>query len=57
MDDDNVMPFFVVALILCVLGYLLGFTLTEKRIYNNCLEANATMMHKDAVAKCWEVVK
>ena len=57
MDDDNVMPFFVVALILCVLGYLLGFSLTEKRIYNNCLEANATMIHKDAVAKCKEIIK
>lgn len=57
MDDDNVMPFFVVALILCVLGYLLGFTLTEKRIYNNCLEANAMMIHQDAVAKCREIVE
>ena len=57
MNDDSVMPFFVVALILCVLGYLLGFTLTEKRIYNNCLEANATMIHKDAVAKCREIVE
>lgn len=57
MNDDNAMPIFVVALILFVLGYLLGFTLTEKRIYNNCLEANATMIHQDAVAKCWEVVK
>ena len=57
MNDDNIMPIFVVALILFVLGYLLGFTLTEKRIYNNCLEANATMIHQDAVAKCREVVK
>ena len=57
MDDDNVMPFFVVALIVFVLGYLLGFTLTEKRIYNNCLEANATMIHQDAVAKCREIIK
>lgn len=57
MNDDNAMPIFVVALILFVLGYLLGFTLTEKRIYGNCLEANATMIHRDAVAKCWEVVK
>jgi hypothetical protein len=57
MNDDNAMPIFVVALILFVLGYLLGFTLTEKRIYSNCLEANSTMIHKDAVAKCWEVVK
>ena len=57
MDDHNAMPIFVVGLIVFVLGYLLGFTLTEKRIYNNCLEANATMIHQDAVAKCWEVVK
>ena len=57
MDDDNAVPIFVVALILFVLGYLLGFTLTEKRIYNNCLEANATMIHQDAVAKCREIIK
>ena len=57
MDDDNAMPIFVVALIVFVLGYLLGFTLTEKRIYNNCLEANATMIHKDAVTKCREFLK
>ena len=57
MDDHNAMPIFVVALIVFVLGYLLGFTLTEKRIYNKCLEANATMIHKDAVAKCKELVK
>ena len=57
MDDDNAVPIFVVALILFVLGYLLGFSLTEKRIYSNCLEANATMIHQDAVAKCREIVK
>lgn len=57
MDDGNAILIFVVALILFVLGYLLGFTLTEKRIYNNCLEANATMIHKDAVAKCKEFIK
>jgi hypothetical protein len=58
MNDMNDSPLiFVVALIVFVLGYLLGFTLTEKRIYNNCLEANATMIHKDAVAKCKEFIK
>ena len=57
MNDDNAMPIFVVALIVFVLGYLLGFTLAEKRIYNNCLEANASMIHSDAVAKCKEIVK
>jgi len=57
MNDDNIVPIFVVALAIFVLGYLLGFTLTEKRIYNNCLEANATMIHKDAVAKCREFIK
>lgn len=57
MDDDNAVPIFVVALILFVLGYLLGFSLTEKRIYSNCLEANATMIHHEAVAKCNEIVK
>ena len=57
MDDDNAVPIFVVALILFVLGYLLGFSLTEKRIYGNCLNANATMIHQDAVAKCKEIVK
>ena len=57
MDDHNAMPIFVVALIVFVLGYLLGFTLTEKRIYGNCLEANATMIHQDAVAKCREFIK
>ena len=57
MNDDNIIVIFVVALILFVLGYLLGFSLTEKRIYSNCLEVNATMIHQDAVAKCREVVK
>ena len=57
MDDSNAILIFVVALIVFVMGYLLGFTLTEKRIYNNCLEANATMIHQDAVAKCREIVK
>ena len=57
MNDDNAMPIFVVALIVFVLGYLLGFTLTEKRIYGNCLEANASMIHSDAVANCREFLK
>lgn len=57
MNDDNIVPIFVVALAIFVFGYLLGFTLTEKRIYNNCLEANATMIHQDAVAKCREFIK
>lgn len=57
MDEDNIVPVIVAAIFLFVLGYMLGFTMTEKRIYNNCLEANATMIHKDAVAKCNEVVK
>ena len=57
MDDDIVFPILVLALFLFVLGYLLGFTLTGKRVYNNCLEANALMITKDAVAKCKEIVK
>ena len=57
MDDDNVVPMLVLALFLFVLGYLLGFTLAEKRFYNNCLEANASMITKDAVAKCKGIVK
>ena len=57
MNDDNIVPIFVVALAIFVFGYLLGFTLTEKRIYNNCLEANATMIHQDAVANCREFIK
>lgn len=57
MNDDNIIVIFVVALAIFVFGYLLGFTLTEKRIYTNCLEANATMIHKDAVTKCNEFVK
>ena len=56
MDDDNVVPILVLALFLFVLGYLLGFTLTGKRIYNNCLEANALMITKDAVAKCKDMI-
>jgi Sec-independent protein secretion pathway component TatC len=60
MYDDKhyyVVPIIVLAVFLFVLGYLLGFTLTEKRIYNNCLETNATMIHQDAVAKCRELIK
>ena len=57
MDDDIVFPMVVFAVLLFVLGYQLGFTLAEKRIYNNCLEANAMMIHKDAIAKCKEIVK
>ena len=60
MYDDKhyyVVPIIALAVFLFVLGYLLGFTLTEKRIYGNCLEANATMIHQDAVAKCREFVK
>lgn len=57
MNEDSVIPIFVVALIVFVLGYLLGFTLTEKRIYSNCLEVNASMIHKDAVTKCKEIIK
>lgn len=57
MNDDNIVPIFVVALAIFVFGYLLGFTLTEKRIYGNCLEANATMIHQDAVARCREFIK
>lgn len=57
MNDDNIVPIFVVALAIFVFGYLLGFTLIEKRIYGNCLEANATMIHQDAVARCREFIK
>ena len=57
MNDDNIVPIFVVALAIFVFGYLLGFTLTEKRIYTNCLEVNATMIHKDAVVNCREFIK
>ena len=56
MDDDIVVPMLVLALFVFVLGYLLGFTLTEKRFYNNCLEANPMMITKDAVAKCKEMI-
>lgn len=57
MKDHDAGIFFIVALTLFVLAYLLGFTLAENRIYDNCLEANATMIHKDAVAKCKEFIK
>lgn len=57
MDEDNIVPIIVAAIFLFVLGYMLGFTMTEKRIYNNCLEANAMMIHQDAVAKCREFIK
>ena len=56
MDDDIVFPMVVLAVFLFVLGYLLGFTLAEKRFYNNCLEANSMMITKDAVAKCKEMI-
>jgi hypothetical protein len=57
MDEDNIVPIIVAAIFLFVLGYMLGFTMTEKRIYNNCLEVNATMIHHEAVAKCREFIK
>lgn len=59
MSEDNVtfIPIFVVVIFLCVLGYMLGFTMAEKKIYNNCLENNGSMIHSEAVAKCREIVK
>ena len=57
LDGHDTMLIFAIGLFVFVLGYLLGFTLAENRIYDNCLEANATMIHQEAVAKCWEVVK
>ena len=56
MDDDNVVPMLVLALLLFVLGYLLGVSHNVTRFYNNCIEANASMITKDAVAKCKEMI-
>lgn len=57
MYEDNIVPIIVAAIFLFVLGYMLGFTMTEKRIYNNCLNNNSTMIYQEAVAKCRDVVK
>lgn len=57
LDGHDTMLIFAIGLFVFVMGYLFGFTLAENRIYDNCLEANATMIHKDAVAKCKEFIK
>lgn len=57
MDDDNVVAIIAFAVFLFVSGYFVGFFVTEKSIYSNCLEVNATMIHQDAVAKCREFIK
>lgn len=56
MDDDNVVPMLVLALLLFVLGYRLVVSNNVTRFYNNCIEANASMITKDAVAKCKEMI-
>lgn len=57
MDEDNVTAIIAFAVFLFVSGYFVGFFVTEKSIYSNCLEANATMIHHEAVAKCREFIK
>jgi ligand-binding sensor protein len=57
MNEDNVTAIIAFAVFLFVSGYFVGFVLTEKSIYSNCLEINATMIHHDAVAKCREFIK
>ena len=56
MDDDNVVPMLVLALLLFVLGYRLVVSNNVTRFYINCIEANASMITKDAVAKCKEMI-
>lgn len=57
MNEDNVVAIIASAVLLFVSGYFVGFFVTEKRIYSNCLEANSMMIHQDAVAKCREFIK
>ena len=56
MNKFDVVPMLVLALFLFVLGYLLGVSNNVTRFYNNCIEANASMITKDAVAKCKEMI-
>jgi uncharacterized protein YneF (UPF0154 family) len=57
MNEDNVVAIIAFAVFLFVSGYFVGFFVTEKSIYSNCLEVNSMIIHQDAVAKCREFIK
>lgn len=57
MNDDNFVPMVAFVVFVSVLMYMVGWALTEKRIYDNCLTNNSTMIHHEAVAKCRDIVK
>lgn len=57
MNEDNVVAVIAFAVFLFVSGYFVGFFVTEKIIYSNCLEVNSMMIHHEAVAKCREFIK
>ena len=57
MNDDNFLPITAFVVFVSVLMYMVGWALTEKRIYDNCLKSNSTMIHYEAVAKCRDIVK
>ena len=38
-------------------GLAMGRTWERERIYDRCLAINASMIHRDAVVKCKEIVK
>jgi hypothetical protein len=62
MDKDMQVFGLIVSLVfLSLVTFWFGVGMGEKwetrRIYNACLETNASMIHSDAVAKCKEIIK
>ena len=45
------------SLVIFWFGVGMGEKWEKRRIYNACLETNASMIHSDAVAKCKEITK
>lgn len=47
----------IVISVFWVMGFIRGEDTERRRIYDRCLELNGTMIHRDAVAQCKEIVK
>ncbi len=56
-DSYWMVPVFFLAVFAMVALLMVGGKLEEKRIYDNCLENNKTMVHQDAVKLCKEIIK
>ena len=59
MKDDNywIVPVFFIAVFVIVLILMGGASLERDRIYDNCLDRNQELSHKEAVKLCTELVK